>query len=214
LLLTGCRRNEIAQAQWSELHPEIRKAIRSAAGASVDWSSVPATAKVLIIPRERFKSDSEHPVALSDDALRIIESLPRFTGGDYLFTMTSGVKPVNGSSKAKARLDCLMLRYLRAMARLRGEDPQAVTLMPFIVHDLRRVVRTNLAALDVADHVAEMVLGNGRKGLQRVYDRHKYEGQIREALDRWAARLRTIVAPEPTPPLPANVMALRREALP
>jgi integrase len=45
LLLTGCRRNEIAQAKWSELHPEIRKAIRSATGAPVDWSTVPATAK-------------------------------------------------------------------------------------------------------------------------------------------------------------------------
>jgi integrase len=209
LLLTGCRRNEAAQARWPELHPEIRKAIRSAAGAPVDWSAAPATAKVLTVPRERFKSDSEHCVALSDDALRIIESLPRFTGGDYLFTMTSGIKPVNGFSNAKARLDELMLGHLRAMARLRGEDPQAIKLTPFILHDLRRVARTNLAALDVADHVAEMVLGHGRKGLQRVYDQHKYEGQIREALDRWAARLRTMVALGRTPPAPADLVTLR-----
>ena len=91
---------------------------------------------------------------LTDDALAIIAALPRFTGSDLLFT-TDGKKPINGLSKAKARLDHRMLSALRALARMRGEDPQTVKLPPFINHDLRRVVRTNLAALEVADHVAD-----------------------------------------------------------
>jgi hypothetical protein len=54
-----------------------------------------------------------------------------------------------------------------------------------------------------------MVLGHGKKGLQRVYDQHQYETEMREALERWAARLRTIVSP-PAP----NVTSLdeRRQA--
>jgi hypothetical protein len=60
------------------------------------------------------------------------------------------------------RLDERMLRTLRAMARMRGEDPKAVELVPFVNHDLRRVVRSNLSALKVGDHVAEMVLGHER----------------------------------------------------
>jgi hypothetical protein len=35
-------------------------------------------------------------------------------------------------------------------------------------------MRTHLSALQVPDAVAEMVIGHGRKGLQRVYDQHQY----------------------------------------
>ena len=65
-------------------------------------------------------------------------------------------------------------------------------------------MRTHLAALRTPDHIAEMVLGHGKKGLQRVYDQHRYETEMREALELWAARLRSIVEP-PAP----NVIALR-----
>jgi hypothetical protein len=87
--------------------------------------------------------------------------------------------------------------------------------MPFVNHDLRRVVRTNLSALNVEDHIAEMVLGHGRRGLQRIYDQHRYEPQIRDALERWTARLREIVTSASPPPPAAvtdNVVALRRRA--
>jgi hypothetical protein len=64
--------------------------------------------------------------------------------------------------------------------------------------------RTRLASLRVPDLVAEMVIGHGRKGLQRVYDQHTYEAEMREALNLWASRLRDIV----TPP-PENVVRMR-----
>jgi hypothetical protein len=104
-----------------------------------------------------------------------------------------------------------MLRTLRALARRRGDNPEQVRLAPWVNHDLRRVVRTSLSALDVPDHIAEMVLGHGRKGLQRVYDQHRYEAQMRDALCRWAARLRDIVQPS-SGPAPNNVVPIRRES--
>jgi integrase len=210
LLLTGCRLNEIAKARWSELHPDLRKAIREAAKlkATVNGAALPPATKTLTIPRERFKSDATHVVPLSDDALAILASLPRF-GGDFIFTTTDGRKAINGMSNAKERLDRSMLRSLKALALMRGDDPVSVALKPFIVHDLRRVVRSHLSALDIPDHIAEMVLGHGRRGLQRVYDQHKYEQQIREALEKWAARLRELTAPpSPAPPTADNVVEL------
>jgi integrase len=78
-------------------------------------------------------------------------------------------------------------------------------LKPWIIHDLRRTLRTHLAALRIPDHVAEMVIGHGRKGLQRVYDQHRYISEMREALALWAGRLRSIVEPAP-----ANVIAIKR----
>jgi hypothetical protein len=76
----------------------------------------------------------------------------------------------------------------------------------WVVHDLRRVVRSKLAALKVSDPIAELVIGHGKKGLQRVYDQPSYEAEIREALELWAARLRDIV----TPP-PENVVRMKKE---
>lgn len=49
-----------------------------------------------------------------------------------------------------------------------------------------------------------MVVGHGKRGLQRVYDQHSYELEIREALELWANKLRDIVQPPPK-----NVVKLR-----
>jgi integrase len=81
------------------------------------------------------------------------------------------------------------------------------TLKPWVIHDLRRTLRTHLSALRIPDHIAEMVIGHGRQGLQRVYDQHRYLDEMREALTLWSARLRSIVEPPP-----ANVVAIKKKA--
>jgi integrase len=182
LLLTATRHHEMAEAPWSEF--DIPRAT---------WT----------IDKARFKSNFEHIVPLTADLLELLGALPRFKSGPFLFTTTFGRKPADIGEGVKAKIDRRMLRALKAMARQRGEDPTAVMLRPWVIHDLRRTARTHLAAMRIPDHIAEMVLGHGKKGLQRVYDQHQYEAEMREALERWAARLRSIV----TPP-PANVVAL------
>jgi len=178
ILLTGVRKTEAAGARWREF-------------SNLDDSAKAAWQ----VPPERFKSNATHLVPLSADALAAIAELPRFRHGDHLFSFSYGERPATVLHQAKFRLDVLMLRYLRALTRLRGEDPSQVTLKPWQTHDLRRVVRTKLAALEVNDTVAEMCLGHGRRGLQRVYDQHKYEPQMRRALEAWASELSRIVSP-------------------
>lgn len=212
LLLTGCRKTEIGKARPNELHPELRRLIREAKaqGRGVNWSTVPSAVKVLTVPRERFKSDSEHRVQLSDDALRVIEDLP--LSGKYLFCVNDET-PVWMGNKFKDRLDVRMLRTLRALARQRGDDPATVKLPDWVNHDLRRVVKSNMGALKVPDQISELVLGHGKKGLRRIYDQHEYADEIREALESWAERLRGIVAPRPaTPPVAGNVIRFRGAA--
>jgi integrase len=141
-----------------------------------------------------MKADSAHVVPLSDDVVALLESLPRFANGDYLFSTTAGAKAVNGFSKAKERLD-------REMAEELGSTPQ-----PFVIHDIRRTMRTGLSALPVPDLVRELVIAHTKPGLHKVYDRHAY--LARHALELWAARLRSIVAP----PSSDVVVPLRRGA--
>jgi integrase len=84
LIVTGQRKSEVAEAGWSEFD---------------------LTKKLWTIPSDRMKADAAHVVPLSDDALDILKSLPRFEGGDCLFSTTFGKKPVNGFSKAKTLFD-------------------------------------------------------------------------------------------------------------
>ena len=57
------------------------------------------TARVWVIPAERFKSNSQHTVPLTDDLMTVLEALPRHSNGDYLFSTTNGAKPVNSSPR-------------------------------------------------------------------------------------------------------------------
>jgi integrase len=173
LLLTGCRRGEVSDAAWSEFDLD---------------------AKIWTIPASRFKAGSEHRVPLTDDMLALLNELPRFQSGDYLFSTTFGKKPVNGFSKCAARL----LRLMRAEL---GADMPNLTL-----HDGRRTVRTRLSELRIAENVAELCIGHSKRGLLRIYDQHRHTDEIREALEAWNARLMNLVSPPPVD----NVVAIRR----
>jgi integrase len=132
---------------------------------------------------ERMKADRAHIVPMSVDAVRVLKKLPRFESAKHLFTL-DGNKPINGFSKSKRRLDEVMQRHL---------VPRVVER--WTLHDIRRSVRTRLSALGVPDTVAELVIGHTLHGLHRVYNVHSYEDEKREALERWAAKLSSIVMP-------------------
>jgi len=83
LILTGLRRNEVAQARWSEL--DLDRAL---------W----------VIPAERMKGKAAHAVPLTTEMLTILKALPRT--GEFLFSSgRRGDKPVSGFSVMKQRLD-------------------------------------------------------------------------------------------------------------
>jgi integrase len=159
--------------------------VRKSEASDAQWPEFDLARQVWMVPAERFKSKSTHLVPLTKDVLTLLKSLPTFTMGHHLFSTSFGQKPVTGFAKAKLRLDKLMAQELEKAA------------VPFRLHDIRRTVRTRLASLRIADEVAEMIIGHGRKGIQRVYDLHQYESEMREALELWAARLRDIVIPPP-----------------
>lgn len=164
LLLTGQRLNDIAEASWSELDEKKR---------------------VLTIAAARFKSDRDHTVPITDDAMAIIEKLPRFKKCDWMFSL-DGEVPATIGHKAKQRLDAAML------AALKKEDPDA-TLPAWVNHDIRRTVRTRLSELDVMDEVAEAVIGHVPTSLIRTYNQSDRLKVKRDALTRWEGALADIV---------------------
>ena len=190
LAMTGLRLNEVADASWREF--DLRNRL---------WT----------IPEARMKGKDgkarAHAVPLTQDLLQLLNSLPRFESGDFVFSTTFGTKPVWMSSKIKAQLDRRMLRTLRALARRRGDNPRKVTLPAFKNHDIRRSVRSQMSRLKIAEEVREAVLAHVRPGIKGVYDLHDYFHEKAEALSLWQARLKGFAEP------PAdNIVAIRNVA--
>jgi integrase len=78
LIVTGCRRSEIADLRWSEVDLDTR---------------------LIKLPRERVKNDRPHEVYLTDMALAVFESIPR--GKSDLVFPSSSIS----HSRMKHRLD-------------------------------------------------------------------------------------------------------------
>jgi integrase len=142
------------------------------------WSEVDFEKKQWTIPANRMKGGRVHEVPLAHHALTLLGGLPRFTSGECVFTTMGGAKPVNNYSRAKARMN--------ALSGVSG----------WVIHDLRRTMRTHLSALPVQDLVRELVIAHAKRGLHKIYDQHAYQDEKRRCLDLWEQRLIAIVEPQ------------------
>jgi integrase len=186
LLLTGQRRDEVAEAPWAEI--DLANAL---------WS----------LPGRRTKNGRAHIVPLSRQALAIIEALPSKCRSPLLFpaqftrSAAAGPRSVSGFGRIKEKLDALMLAELK---RVHGDE---ATLPEWRLHDLRRTAVTGMAEIRIAPHIVEAVVNHvsGHKnGVAGTYNRAVYADEKRAALAAWANFLDGLVSDKP-----ANVVELR-----
>jgi len=154
------------------------------------WSEIDLTAKTITLPGSRTKNGLDFVIPLSDTALSILSKIER--RGDCVFGKKAN--GLSGWSKPKRDLD--------AVAQIEA----------WTVHDLRRTVATKLAEspVSVQPHIVEACLNHisGHKsGVAGTYNRAQYQPEKKEALDRWAHHLKTIVAQASG----ANVTRLKRK---
>jgi integrase len=208
ILMTGCRLSEISGARRREFHPELWRLLREHKGRTeeIDWSAASDDWKVFTVPAERFKEDHAHIVPLTDDLCRELAKLPMPERADSFVFSHRGDKPITALSQLKKRIDGEMIAVLRKLAKRRGDDPEDITLENWVGHDLRRVVRSNLAKLGVAREIAEKAIGHGAEGIEAVYNLFEHGPQIRQAMTKWHHRLRKIVS-ERKPPKRQRIAA-------
>lgn len=172
LLLTGQRRDEVAELRWSELDLD--------AGL---WR----------LPAERSKNGRGHEVPLSAPAVALLQERPREEGRDLVFGRGAG--GFSGFSRAKNRLDAAMtlLRCRAAGIAKPGKSELAEhALKSWVIHDIRRTVATSLAELGTQPHVVEAILNHvsGHKsGVAGVYNHATYSTEKRHALDMWGQHI-------------------------
>src|SRR5262249_52962618 len=158
--------------------------------AGLLWSEIDN--ETAVVPAERVKTKTEHVVPVTPD---LAAQLGERDSG-FVFSTDGGGSPFSGFSKAKKRLDAIIEGQRR-----RGG---LAAMGPWRLHDLRRTARSLMSRASVPSDIAERVLGHVMPGVRGVYDRHAYAAEKRDALERLAALLTTILNP-PTD----NVVRLR-----
>ena len=160
LLLTGARLREISEASWDEISIEDR---------------------TLDLPSQRTKNSRSHQIQLSDQAMNIIQAIPKVEGQKLLFT-TNGTTAVSGFSKVKKRLDII----------------SGVSDWRF--HDLRRSFATHSTErLGISPVIADKILNHATgqvRGVAAIYQHGEYIEDRRAALQKWDNFIQELVADE------------------
>jgi integrase len=182
LALTGQRLSQTAEIQRAEI--DLDRGV---------WLSPPG----------KMKMNKSHATPLAPATAELLRGLfdKATHRNGFLFTTTAGERPISGFSKFKIALDKAIAELCREAAG--SDDAELEQMAHWTLHDLRRTVRTNLPALGVPDVVAEAVLAHARPGIVGVYDLHTYAAEKKQALERWAARLASIVDPAPANVVPS-----------
>ena len=108
-------------------------------------------------------------------ALEVIESLPS-KDGIWLFP-------------SPHRPDQSIGPLGKAAVRIRDRSG----VVDYTPHDFRRTAATIMTGLGISRLVVSKLLNHTEPGITRVYDRHSYDREKRDAMDAWAIRLREII---------------------
>jgi len=183
LLVTAQRRGELLKARWSDV--DLDKML---------WTIPEAHLKTAKKRRKKAngaddenRRENAHKVPLSDLAVELFRELKdeqrnQERNSTYVFPTAHSTRlgdvPMDEKSltRAAARNQC--------------------GLEHWTPHDLRRTAATHMNRLGINFIWVEKVLNHKLQGMLKVYNKHPYEDEKRQALDQWAAELRRIVAGE------------------
>jgi integrase len=126
----------------------------------------------IIPPERRGKTKDAHAVPLTETAQGLLHRAG--ATGAYVFSARDG-RPIGATAVARA---------VRRCGHCMGSETPL-----WRPHDLRRTMRTGLAAIGIPEHIAELTIGHVRQGIAAVYDQHRYDAEKRAALEAWETRL-------------------------
>ncbi|MCZ6718348.1 MAG: tyrosine-type recombinase/integrase [Gammaproteobacteria bacterium] len=141
-------------------------------------SEIGLRGRIWTIPASRTKNGYEHRLPLPDLAVELLGEAYAL-GGDSVYVFPdkkNGTKSMNEGTLRQA-----VSRNLAVFG-----IPQ------FTPHDLRRTASTMMRAL-IPGKGVDKVLNHIPPKLERTYDRHDYMPEKRLALEKWAAKLQSIL---------------------
>ena len=143
------------------------------------WEEVDPGTNVMTIPGPRTKNGRDLMLTLPEVAICILQLAPRRKDRPYVFGGRGG------------GFSAWSYSTIGINSRITGAAGKP--LPHWTLHDLRRTFRTGLGRLGVAPHVAELAINHVKGGVEAIYDRYRYQPEIKAALSLWADHVGSIV---------------------
>lgn len=188
-LWNGLDKAAMAPGTRLALKLQLATAQRKGEVAFMRWDQIDWNAATWTIPGEAAKNGKVHCVPLSGLAIDLLkQALELAAGSVWVFPSPrqGGVVPVGGTA-----VDHALRRALPVLG-----------LSDVVPHDLRRTAASHMTGLGVPRLVVSKILNHAERGVTAVYDRHSYDPEKRDALEKWARKLRTFLVAD-------NVIRLR-----
>jgi len=147
------------------------------------WRDIDLDGRVWTI--RETKNGEPHDVMLPQQA---VELLKYRQGIDKVFAFPS---PRPGQHVAQKALGLAQYTARQSGGDKKAQDPIEV---PWTVHDLRRTVATGLAKLGCPRVVQDRILNHVDSSVAAIYDRHHYDSEARDWLQKWAEYLDALTA--------------------
>lgn len=141
------------------------------------WADIDLNARWWTIPVERSKNKMPHRVWLSTPAMNILKRRKEADGESaWVFPGRREGQPI---VETKRVLESI--RTASGVKEWRG-------------HDLRRTAASNMTAMGIPRFIVGRVLNHAESGVTAVYDRHSYDAEKKDALDKWSTKLMRVVS--------------------
>jgi len=137
------------------------------------WNEIDFGRGLIVFPAARVKNNRLHELPMSSQVRMILERQPR--NGEFVWG-----RRWTSWSDSKADLD----------------ERLPISIRDWRLHDLRRTAATMMAELGILPHIIEAILNHvsgHRAGVAGIYNRAKYQADMRDALERWGEHVAGIV---------------------
>ena len=144
----------------------------------MSWPEVDLTHGFWTVPADRHKTGTGVVIPLSTTMRAILESVPHRRRGGFVLSASAGEHPMRNEQRLKLKLD--------AATRLNQR---------WVIHDLRRTMRTGLSRIGVRPDIAERCIGHSTGGkIGRTYDVWAFVDERRAAFEAWDKHVQAIAA--------------------
>jgi integrase len=158
-LMKHIRRSNQYDPGLAAIHLLVLTGARTHMIGELRWDEI--NGENISFPAERMKAKQAFDLPITPQVRAVLDSIPRIHGCPFVF----------GKS----------LRF----DRIKSKVDAATSIKDWVLHDIRRTVSTGMQRFGVREDVIDAVQAHSKAGVKRVYQRHTYAAEKREALQAW-----------------------------
>jgi integrase len=144
---------------------------------SMAWADIDLDGGWWTIPSGIAKNKLSHRVPLSKAAMDLLLAL----------------KPISGDSPWVFPSPKVKGQHIANIQKAADRIKEA-SGVNFVPHDLRRTAASHMTGMGISRLVVSKLLNHVESGITRVYDRHSYDAEKRQALDAWSEKLMAVLS--------------------